>query len=569
MNALPIGEVLELIHPDDREMIHGAISESMANTATPYHQVAYRFRHKDGCYRWFLDKFKVLRSPEDQPVARIGSVSDITGIKLTEETLRLTSQQLQSILDNTPALIYTKDLEGRLQLVNHEFETLFGRSREELIGKTSHDLLPKAVADAHVANDQEVIRTKTAVSMEESTGKNGDGKIFLSVKFPLVNPEGDVYGICGISSDITDRKRTELAIVESEEKYRTVFTTEKDALFLIDKETMRILDVNDSACQLYGYSRDEFLTMRNVDVSAEPEETLRAARDFTGRIELRYHKKKDGTVFPIDISANQYHLQGRMVILAAIRDISDQQRIRVEIEKKNQQLLKLNAEKDKFFSIISHDLRSPFNSLLGLTEIMADDLHELTGDQIRKMAGGIRSSAKKLINLVENLLEWSRLQRGISSFNPVPVRLSEAISIAMEQAQLAADRKAILVYRSIPENMVVPLDMHMFQSLMNNLVFNAVKFTPRGGEITIGARQVAGDSIEISVSDNGIGMRRETVENLFQIDKEISSPGTEGEPGSGLGLLLCKDFVGRHGGTLRVESELEKGSVFIFTLPLT
>jgi signal transduction histidine kinase len=200
---------------------------------------------------------------------------------------------------------------------------------------------------------------------------------------------------------------------------------------------------------------------------------------------------------------------------------------------------------------------------------MADDLHELTGDQIRKMAGGIRSSAKKLINLVENLLEWSRLQRGISSFNPVPVRLSEAISIAMEQAQLAADRKAILVYRSIPENMVVPLDMHMFQSLMNNLVFNAVKFTPRGGEITIGARQVAGDSIEISVSDNGIGMRRETVENLFQIDKEISSPGTEGEPGSGLGLLLCKDFVGRHGGTLRVESELEKGSVFIFTLPLT
>lgn len=238
-----------------------------------------------------------------------------------------------------------------------------------------------------------------------------------------------------------------------------------------------------------------------------------------------------------------------------------------EMKLKNEKLLKLNAEKDKIFSIIAHDLRSPFNSLLGLTQIMVEELPNLTKDEIRKIAVSMRNSATNLFHLLENLLYWARMQQGLIPSSPESVRLrpivDEGIAIVLESAQ----NKGIEIAYDIPDDIEVFADNRMLQTVIRNLVSNAVKFTPKAGNVSLSAKATDDKSIEISIKDSGIGMSSAIIDKLFQLDIQINRKGTEGEPSTGLGLLLCKEFIEKLGGKIWVESEEGKGSVFYFTIP--
>lgn len=238
-----------------------------------------------------------------------------------------------------------------------------------------------------------------------------------------------------------------------------------------------------------------------------------------------------------------------------------------ELQHKNEELRKINAEKDKFFSIIAHDLRSPFNGFLGLTELMADGLSYMTPEEIQKMATLMRNSAANLFRLLGNLLEWSRLQRGLATFNPASILLMTEISEIMVLVLEAANKKEITVCYEIPQDLVVFADVNMFEVIIRNLVTNAVKFTPKGGNITISAKFLPDMSVEIAISDTGIGMSKKMIDNLFRLDANTNRKGTEGEYSTGLGLIICKDLVDKHGGKLWVESEEGKGSTFHFSLP--
>jgi len=237
----------------------------------------------------------------------------------------------------------------------------------------------------------------------------------------------------------------------------------------------------------------------------------------------------------------------------------------LEIQHKNEELQKINAEKDKFFSIIAHDLRSPFNGFLGLTEIMDEGLSDMTPEEIKKMVSTLRSSAANLFRLLGNLLEWSRMQRGLSIFEPSFFLLNSKIPVCLDLE--AAGRKNIHISYTIAEDLIVFADENMLECVIRNLVSNAIKFTPKGGNILISARVVVNDQVEVSVSDSGIGIPCETLENIFNLNGNARRKGTEGECSTGLGLILCKDFIEKHGGKLSVESEVQKGSTFRFTLP--
>jgi signal transduction histidine kinase len=249
------------------------------------------------------------------------------------------------------------------------------------------------------------------------------------------------------------------------------------------------------------------------------------------------------------------------------RDITDRKRAEEEIKQKNEELAKLNAEKDKFFSIIAHDFRSPFNSLLGFTQLLVDELPTMDKDQIHKSAVTMRKSATKLYNLLENLLEWSLIQRGMISFKPESFILLNGIVPIIDVVRDAANKKMIRIGYDIPEGLRVMADAHMFTSLMSNLIFNAVKFTPKIGSISIAAKPIDSKWVEISVKDTGIGMSKEMIDNLFRLDTDTNRKGTEGESSTGLGLIICKEFIEKHGGKLWMESEEGKGATFYFTLP--
>ena len=234
------------------------------------------------------------------------------------------------------------------------------------------------------------------------------------------------------------------------------------------------------------------------------------------------------------------------------------------------ELLELNASKDKLFSIIAHDLRSPFNGFLGLIRIMIEESHDLSIDEIKNFAVTMQSSASKLFALLENLLKWSSMQRGIIEYNPKPIRLSLLVNQNISIERETALQKDIQILINISDDCYVNVDEPMLSSVLRNLISNAIKFTYRGGIIEVGtSKKGSTDSSKVClfVKDNGIGMDSDTLSKLFKLDEKVSRTGTENEPSSGLGLLLCKEFIEKHDGSVWIESELGKGSTFFLTLP--
>jgi signal transduction histidine kinase len=238
-----------------------------------------------------------------------------------------------------------------------------------------------------------------------------------------------------------------------------------------------------------------------------------------------------------------------------------------QIADQNTQLEDLNATKDKFFSIIAHDLKNPFGVILATTEFIANPNYQLTREEIVDFSKDINHTAKMLFNLLENLLTWARTQRGTIQFDPMVLDIKDIAETTKFVLDSQADAKEIHINIEITDNLQCVGDRNMVLTIIRNLCSNAIKFTKNGGEIKITGRELNEEMIEIAVSDNGVGISAENLNKLFRIDVNLTTDGTSQEKGTGLGLILCKEFVEKHGGTIGVKSEINKGTEFSFTLP--
>ncbi len=253
--------------------------------------------------------------------------------------------------------------------------------------------------------------------------------------------------------------------------------------------------------------------------------------------------------------------------LLRIRQLKSQKIILEQtVALKTAELKELNASKDKFFSIIAHDLKNPFNTILGFSEMLNEEIGEDRSSNIREYANLINVSAAQTLKLLENLLEWANSQRGKIPFNPEQLKVNELIDEEFLVLKEMANEKNIELSYYVPTQLTVLADKNMLKTVLRNLISNAIKFTYRNGKVEVKA-SIDKDMVEIAVSDNGIGMSESTKAELFKIDSNVSTPGTEDEKGTGLGLFLCKEFVEKHGGKIWAESQPGKGSVFLFILP--
>ena len=233
---------------------------------------------------------------------------------------------------------------------------------------------------------------------------------------------------------------------------------------------------------------------------------------------------------------------------------------------KNNELKQLNATKDKFFSIIAHDLKSPFSSLMGFAEMLTLNAESKNTKEVIEYSQIIHNSTKRLLGLVENLLQWSRTQIGTTEYKPTQLDISIQTHNIVSLLRLNAEEKDIVISPKIEPNLVAWADENLYNTILRNLISNAIKFSRVGSVIYVNA-SCKNDMIEISVADSGVGIRQENLEKLFMVDSAFSTRGTLNEKGTGLGLVLCKEFVEINKGTIWAESELEKGSTFYFTLP--
>ncbi|MGQ7868982.1 PAS domain S-box protein [Sunxiuqinia sp. sy24] len=373
--------------------------------------------------------------------------------------------------------------------------------------------------------------------------------------------------IFGIIQDITDRKKQEEAIKKSEANYRHLLEMAPDAFFQGNSKGDFII-VNDKACELTGFSKDELLQMNMNDLftlsqlhqnplrydQLKSGETLKVEREL---------KQKNGTTIEVEMSSRAMY---NGTYQSFIRNISKRKQAQRNLKENEIRLRELNATKDKFFSIIAHDLKSPFSSIIGFSSLLADkvEIKDFTG--LERYVQIIQQSAQNAMDLLLNLLEWSRSQTGRTQYNPEHIDCISLIEEATLLLNENAEQKSITLVKELPTKAPAFADHYMISTILRNLISNAIKFTNPGGQVTISAQQKK-NGLMISVADDGVGIQQEALQKLFRIEESYSTPGTVNEMGTGLGLILCKEFVEKHQGQIFVESEVGKGSRFQFTIP--
>ncbi len=275
------------------------------------------------------------------------------------------------------------------------------------------------------------------------------------------------------------------------------------------------------------------------------------------------HGVLGGKIFEIIHTGMIY--MGKKAMLEIFMDVTERKKSELIIQQQNQELKELNADKDRFISILAHDLKSPFNSILGFLNLLIKKIRNYDIEKIEKQLHIINNSAQKTYKLLEDILMWARAQSGKIPYEPKILDFTIICNDIIDNMKLAATNKNIAIKYLSSEICHVNADENMLKTILRNLVSNAIKFTSDNGQINVGAKQVQ-NSILVSISDNGVGMSPETLSKLFGISHEVTIKGTKNETGTGLGLLLCKEFVEKHDGKIWAESELGKGSTFYFTI---
>lgn len=362
-------------------------------------------------------------------------------------------------------------------------------------------------------------------------------------------------------------------ILEAKAHFEHIFDSSPDIVAISSIDNGTILDCNESFVKLSGYKKDEIIgnTVLNLNIWTDTDSQehfwkLINAYGFCENIEAVF-KNRDGKRFVGLISTRAIILNESRHLLSVIRDITERKKDEEKIRNINLELEKLNSEKDKFFSIIAHDLRNPLGSFLSLTEFLVEQIDEMSMSELKEIISEMKTSSFNLFGLLENLLEWSGIEQGLMPFRPKILNLNDILLDTWALLFVDAECKNIKLTIDIPDNFVIYADVNMFQSIIRNIVSNSIKFTPKGGNVFINSTSTNNKSSLITVTDTGIGMSRFTIDNLFNLNVKTNRNGTENERSTGLGLILCKEFVEKHEGNIEVRSEIGKGTTITVEIP--
>jgi PAS domain S-box-containing protein len=498
-------------------------------------------------------------------VSYLGIKEDITELKKAEDALNARNREMENFFEVVSDLLSISDNTGKFKRLNKAWEDLLGYTSDELMKMQYMDLIHLEDLESTANAVREMIESgRMSNFVNRYRCKDGSYK-FMEWNSRLTE-DGSSYSS---ARDITGRKLSEQALKESEARFRSIFETANTGIAIIGKNDY-ILMVNKFFLTMMGYDRKEissipFVQFTHPDDLLETEQlhqNLITNESSLYRVEKRFISKS-GKIIWVDLAvAPIRNDSGKLIyFIGVINDISE----RKDYE---QQLENINATKDKFFSIIAHDLRNQFSGIQGLSEILMIRKNLTEGDK-EKYISLLHHSGKSALNLLENLLEWSRSQLKRVEMIPEKINLytltKEVLSLAKNQAML----KQIELESQVQKSQVVYADQHMLHTVLRNLISNAIKFTPSQGKVVISACTLGSKQL-ISIKDNGVGIAPDRVSKLFLMDSERTiTQGTGKEKGTGLGLLLCKEFIDKHNGEIKVTSEENIGTEFVISLPVS
>jgi len=567
-----LASIIDIDELDDKFDLHSIIENEQD-------AVELSLVKKNGEKVFVLANFTAVTDLQGNPKYYIGVFTDVSEKKSSEQELQL----VRSVFETAHEGI-TLQKDGKFILLNIAFANMFGyESIDEVMNLNPLEFF-KENDRAKVEEDYKNSTNDTdkpVKNIYEMKKKNGEIVLIEKGRQKISTKNENYFAESFI--DITEQQAAQNALKESEEKYRSITENIDDAIWTYDIIEGKLANVfiSSSIFEITKYTAEEFgrsfkLWFRIIhpdDKQTVISKLRRVLKDSVrNQIELEYRIiDKMGSLVWVKNKLNFVRNDfGKLKkIFGLLSDITSSKKNDEKLKKTTEELKTLNDSKDKFISIISHDLRTPFSSILGFTDLLLME-QDMPKEKQIEYIGFIKDSAHNMFTLVNSLLDWTRLQTGRIDYVAERLDANTVVQNSVQMLGGVAIQKNIKLYSTIENEIYVHGDRNLLLQVFNNLLSNAIKFTNNDGEIFVTAEPIVDKKvIQFSVNDNGVGINDSDIKKLFSVDSKYTTNGTEGEKGSGLGLSLVKEIITKHGGEIYVESELGVGTSFIFTIPIS
>jgi PAS domain S-box-containing protein len=521
-----------------------------------------RLRDKDGAIKYVSSNAKLIRDAEGKPIAIEGVIRDVTELKEKEEELRKAKEQAQKYLDIANVMIVFIDREGKIELINQKGAEILGCSQSELVGKDWFELFVPDETRLERKERYRLIMEGKMLLMEDEENvikiRSGEKRVISWHSTLVKDDEGKTIGLLASGMDVTREKKLREELEREKNHFKELFENNLAGVYVSDLEG-NLLDCNQSLADIFGYDTPEEMKKYNTEkfyFSPKDRKAFLEKLKREGRLSSFEYilKKKDGTPLWVieNVMLKDGRLHGTLIDVTRMKEFEEE-------------LIEMNEAKDKFFSIVSHDIRSPFMALLGYTQLLESEVDTADRKELKFYVESLSQTANNIFNFIEELLQWARAMSGRIEIQKRKLVLFPEIKNVVLLNKERAAQKGIKIVNNVDERLVAFTDENVFNTVLRNLISNSIKFTSAGGVITVFAEERENE-IVIGVKDTGVGIPEENLKRLFRLDTRITTPGTDKETGTGMGLRICKELLERQNNEIWAESELGKGATFYFSL---
>lgn len=489
--------------------------------------------------------------------------------------------KFKQVLEISEEGIISCNEDYKIILFNKGAENIFGYTHEEIIGKDLNVLLPENFRSSHYEHMKAFANSgKQSKPMNDRSVivglKKSNEKFIGRASISVIKIGGKtIFTVFIRDVSIEEQYRKELEY--SEEKLSRIIEIAEDAIIIIDKEH-NIKLFNKGAEKIFGYSKNEIFGKdvntlipiashaNHTEKISEFGRNVNSSKMMAERSEV-VGVRRDGIEFHAEASISNIRIKGSIYYTAIVRDISITKLVIRKLQENVVELEGLLEDKDRYFSVLAHDLRNPFAGLKGYIDLLKSDFDNFSKEEIFEMLESIEVITNKTYLLLENLLDWSRIQLNRTNYSPKNFTLKEVVKNEVELFHEQAKFKKVNLVFYVEDSCSVFADVNMISAIIRNLISNALKFSKENGYISINSK-IVNSYAEVSVTDNGIGMSKDVLKKLFLTESSKIQKGTNNEKGHGFGLLLVKEFVHKNGGTIEINSELNLGTTIKFTIPI-
>lgn len=558
------------IHPDDRNRVRDIYAQSIKQHRTDS-TLEFRLLFPDGrikhIYTEFLNIFEGKTCLKTE-----GWLQDISDLRSAISALRESEEKLRMVTSGTKLGLWEWDVENKEFALDHIGSSMIGYTPEEIWGDETIYLGLIHEDDKEVFNKnlKRFWRGSTQLFSAEYRVKIKAGRYKWISSVGVAsdfNAENTPSKMIGFNQDITSRKKVESDLRESENKFRRIFEIENDSLFLIDSKTYEILETNNAASKLYGYSRKELLKRDFYSLSANPQHLLSQTSQQCSRVDGENALKNTGETCPVEMSLAYFIWKGKHVILAAVRDVSERHRFEQELVVAKEKAEESDSLKSAFLANMSHEIRTPLNAIVGFSRLLARKNYD--AEKRNLFIQDIQSNSNQLLTIINDILDISKIESGQFILNPEPICINRLLQEVYDSFSVQLKSKDISLFCEKPlsdVDVTIIVDEVRLKQILGNLLHNALKFTEKG-YVQFGYKKTNNDFLQLFVKDTGIGIAPEKHAIVFEHFRQEDDTTIRKYGGTGLGLSISKRLIELMNGTMYVESEKGKGATFYVNVP--